>query len=126
MLYFLITKVLLQPMPLLFLLAVAAFANLWRRKKENRGRLLFLGIPLALLILASTPAVVYPFVGDTGMELSPRNVSPDRYGSNRGPLGWRFGSRTRLAKSPSWQSTLSTAVSTPPSSTTKGCRVPSS
>jgi uncharacterized SAM-binding protein YcdF (DUF218 family) len=49
----------LQPTFLLFLLVGLALANLWRKRKESRGRLLWVTVPYLLLLVLSIPAVGY-------------------------------------------------------------------
>jgi uncharacterized SAM-binding protein YcdF (DUF218 family) len=66
--YFLITKVILQPLPILLLISGAVLVSLWRRKRESRGRLLLVIVPLASLTILSVPAAVHPLVG--GLEWS--------------------------------------------------------
>jgi uncharacterized SAM-binding protein YcdF (DUF218 family) len=48
---------LLQPYPLLFLLLALAIANLWRKRRETRRRLLLVTVLFVALALLSTPAV---------------------------------------------------------------------
>lgn len=52
----------LQTLALLYLLAGAALGDLWRRRRETRGRLIVLTFLFATLLAVSTPAVVYPVV----------------------------------------------------------------
>ncbi len=61
--YFVITKIILQPLSLLLLLVGAAVVNLWRKRRESRGRLLLLTIPFGVLVLTTLPAVIYPLLG---------------------------------------------------------------
>ena len=61
--YFTLTKIFLQPFPLLLLLVGLALANLWRKRRERRRRLLLPTVPFLLLVVSSVPAVVYPLVG---------------------------------------------------------------
>jgi uncharacterized SAM-binding protein YcdF (DUF218 family) len=52
-----------QPTVFLSLLTLLAAANLWRKRKENRGRLLWLTVPLVLLVLWCMPATSYLALG---------------------------------------------------------------
>jgi uncharacterized SAM-binding protein YcdF (DUF218 family) len=61
--YFTLTKDLLQPFPLIFLVAWLIIADLWRRRRESRGRLISMTVGLAALTLLCTPAVIYPALG---------------------------------------------------------------
>ena len=46
-----------QPFPLIWLVLGLALLNLWRKRKESRGRLLFVTIPYLFLTLFSAPAI---------------------------------------------------------------------
>jgi drug/metabolite transporter (DMT)-like permease len=46
---------LLQPFTLMYLLLLAATLNLWRKRREKRGRLLFLTLAFVGLTLVCTP-----------------------------------------------------------------------
>ncbi len=74
--YSIVTKTFLQPMVLLLLLVGAAIANLWLRRRESRGRLLLLTIPYLVLVLASTPAVVFPLLGTLEWQVPPLSARP--------------------------------------------------
>jgi uncharacterized SAM-binding protein YcdF (DUF218 family) len=75
-LYFVATKVFLQPLPLLLLVIGAALANLWRRRQERRGRLLLLTVPFGVLVLSSLPAVVFPLIGTLEWRFPPLAERP--------------------------------------------------
>lgn len=69
---------LLQPYALLFLIALAAVINLWRRRRETRARLLLVTVPLVLLLLLSTPAISHLAFGTLEWRFSPRvELPPD-------------------------------------------------
>jgi uncharacterized SAM-binding protein YcdF (DUF218 family) len=48
-----------NPLPVLLFLLGVALANLWRKRREERRRLLAITAPYLLLVLFSTPAFVY-------------------------------------------------------------------
>ncbi len=50
---------LLRPFPIFCLITALALANLWRKRKESRGRLLCLTIPFVLLVLFCMPPVAW-------------------------------------------------------------------
>jgi len=52
-----------QPFLLLCLLTVLTLGNLWRRRRETRGGLLALSVPVVLLMLTCTRAVAYLALG---------------------------------------------------------------
>ncbi len=54
---------LLRPYALLYLAAGLAIANLWRRRRESRGRLVAVTGAFVALTLFSTPVVIYPALG---------------------------------------------------------------
>jgi len=66
-----------QPAVLLALLALLAFANLWRKRRETRRRLLLLALPLLLLSLCSTPLVSYLALGSLEWSYLPLADRPD-------------------------------------------------
>jgi uncharacterized SAM-binding protein YcdF (DUF218 family) len=57
--YFHFVWYLLQPYFLLLLVTAIAVANLWRRRRETRKRLLLVSLPLLGFVLLSMPAVAY-------------------------------------------------------------------
>jgi uncharacterized SAM-binding protein YcdF (DUF218 family) len=65
-----------QPFPLLHLLAGAAVVNLWRKRRESRGRLLFLTLAFAGLTFVSTPAGAYLAVGTLEWPYPPADGRP--------------------------------------------------
>lgn len=75
--YFTITKNLLQPFALLFLVTGLLVANLWRNRRERRSRLLLLTITFAALMLATIPAVIYPALGSLEWQFPPLSRRPD-------------------------------------------------
>jgi uncharacterized SAM-binding protein YcdF (DUF218 family) len=72
--YFAVTKILLQPLPLLLLMVGAGLGSLFRRYGWRR-RLCALA-PLLALAAASTPAVVFPIVGALEWRYPPLKVVP--------------------------------------------------
>ena len=66
-----------QPAFLLALLALLAFANLWRKRRESRRRLLLLAVPLLLLSICSTPLVCYLALGSLEWSYPPLEEPPD-------------------------------------------------
>lgn len=57
--YFIVTKVLLQPFPLLLLIAGIVIVDLWRRRRESRWRLGVLTFAYLALTLCCIPAAVH-------------------------------------------------------------------
>jgi uncharacterized SAM-binding protein YcdF (DUF218 family) len=56
---YLFLKQLLQPYTFCFLLTALALANLWRKRREGRWRLLLVTVPFAGVFLVSMPLVAY-------------------------------------------------------------------
>jgi uncharacterized SAM-binding protein YcdF (DUF218 family) len=75
--YFIITKQFLQPLPLLLLLLGMAIANLWRKRRESRRRLLLLTVPFVILVLTTIPAVIFPLVGTLEWRYPPLASRPE-------------------------------------------------
>lgn len=67
---------LLQPYPLLFVLTGLAVANLWRKRRETRGRLTMLTLAFAALALTSTPAVSHLALGSLEWQYPPLDRRP--------------------------------------------------
>ena len=70
-----------QPFLLLHLLVGAAIVNLWRKRRETRGRLLLLTLAFAGLTLFSTPAGAYLAVGSLEWHYPPADARPDGAGA---------------------------------------------
>lgn len=70
-------KSLLQPYTLLMLVASAALANLWFRRRETRRRLLWLTAPWSLLFAISIPAVSHLALGSLEWGFVPLERLPD-------------------------------------------------
>jgi uncharacterized SAM-binding protein YcdF (DUF218 family) len=75
--YFTITNIFLQPFTLLLLIMGLLIANLWRKRRERRGRLLPLTIAFAALLLTTIPAVIYPALGSLEWRFPPLLRRPD-------------------------------------------------
>ncbi len=75
-LYFTITKVFLQPLPLLLFVLGAGIINLWWKRKESRRRLLLVTTPFLGLLAASTPALIYPLLGTLEWRFPPIEGRP--------------------------------------------------
>lgn len=54
---------LVRPTTVLFLVLGLAIVNLWRKRREERGRLLWLTVPYLLFVLISLPAMTYLALG---------------------------------------------------------------
>src|SRR5712691_8416137 len=67
----------LQPFPLLLLLTGVALANLWRKRRETRGRLLLLTVPYLLLLLLSLPMSSYLLLGSLEWQYPAAETRPD-------------------------------------------------
>src|SRR5947209_16335628 len=67
---------LLQPFLLLYLLTLLAFLRLWRKRRESRGRLLAVTIPLVGLTLVCTPAVAHLLLGTLEWQYPPLEQRP--------------------------------------------------
>jgi uncharacterized SAM-binding protein YcdF (DUF218 family) len=67
---------LLQPYPLLYLAAGLAIANLWRRRRESRGRLAVVTIAFVALTLPSIPAVSHLALGSLEWQYPPAEGRP--------------------------------------------------
>jgi uncharacterized SAM-binding protein YcdF (DUF218 family) len=67
---------LFQPYTLAMLLLSLAVLNLWRKRRETRGRLLLLTVPWAALVLLSTPAAGYLAVGSLEWQHPPLAERP--------------------------------------------------
>jgi uncharacterized SAM-binding protein YcdF (DUF218 family) len=74
--YLLLTG-LAQPTVLLVLLTALAVANLWRKHKESRRRLLLLTIPFVLMVVWWTPAVSYLTLGSLEWGYPPLDKRPE-------------------------------------------------
>jgi uncharacterized SAM-binding protein YcdF (DUF218 family) len=68
---------LLQPFPLLMLLLALGLANLWRKRRETRKRLLLLTVPFLLLTVLSIPAVAHLLRGWVEDQSPPLEQRPD-------------------------------------------------
>jgi uncharacterized SAM-binding protein YcdF (DUF218 family) len=68
---------LLQPYPLLFLVTGLAVARLWQRRREARGRLVFLTASFAALTLVSLPAFSHLALGSLEWQYPPLEQRPD-------------------------------------------------
>src|SRR5437868_4431480 len=75
--YYTITKDLLQPFALMFLVTGLLIGNLWRKRRERLGRLLPLTITFAALMLSSIPAVIHPALGSLEWRFPPLSRRPD-------------------------------------------------
>jgi uncharacterized SAM-binding protein YcdF (DUF218 family) len=58
-----VVEFVIRPTVFLPLILALALVNLWRRRRETRGRLLFLTVPFGLLAVISLPAVAYLALG---------------------------------------------------------------
>ncbi len=67
---------LLRPFPLLFLILAGVIVNLWRRRRETRGRLVLLTLPYVGLALVSTPAVAHLALGTLEWQYPPLGGRP--------------------------------------------------
>lgn len=67
---------LLGPYNLLFLAVGLAIVNLWRRRREGRGRLLLVTVPFAGLVLFSHPLASHLAIGSLEWRHPPARVSP--------------------------------------------------
>jgi uncharacterized SAM-binding protein YcdF (DUF218 family) len=67
---------LFQPYPLLFALTGLAVANLWRKRREARGRLAVLTLAFVGLALTSTPAVTHLALGSLEWQYPPLDRRP--------------------------------------------------
>jgi uncharacterized SAM-binding protein YcdF (DUF218 family) len=67
---------LLQPYLLLYLLTGLAIANLWRKRRETRGRLLCVTVLFGTLTLLSIPAVSYLALGTLEWQYPPVDQRP--------------------------------------------------
>lgn len=83
---------LLQPYTLLVLLLLAAYLNLWRRRRETRRRLTLLAVPLALLLIVSTPAVSYLAFATLERQFEPLRAPPREKHAIVVLGGWLLGS----------------------------------
>ena len=63
---------LVQPWLWLHLLTAVALATLWRRRKESRGRLLWVTVPFVGLTLLCTPVVAHLALGSLEWRYPPR------------------------------------------------------
>src|SRR5271166_5833333 len=66
-----------QPTVLLGLLSLLALANLWRKRRETRRRLLLMTVPLVLLALWCTPVVSYLALGSLEWAYPPLEERPN-------------------------------------------------
>jgi uncharacterized SAM-binding protein YcdF (DUF218 family) len=67
---------LLQPYPLLYLLTGLAIANLWRKRRESRGRLAVVTLAFVALALPSIPAVCHLALGSLEWQYPPAEQKP--------------------------------------------------
>lgn len=67
----------LQPFPLLLLLTGVMLANLWRKRRETRGRLLLVTVPYLLLLLLSLPMSAYLLLGSLEWQYPAVETRPD-------------------------------------------------
>jgi len=67
---------LLQPFPILYLAALAALVNLWRRRVESKRRLWLLTAPMILLAILCTPAVAHLSMALLEWQYPPHNERP--------------------------------------------------
>jgi uncharacterized SAM-binding protein YcdF (DUF218 family) len=68
---------LVNPLPVLLSITALAVANLWRKRKESRRRLLAVTIPLAVLTVMSIPAVVHCARGGLEWQYPPIDRRPE-------------------------------------------------
>jgi len=66
-----------NPLPVLLSIIVLAVANLWRKRRESRRRLLAVTVPLAVLTVMSIPAVVYSARGLLEWQYPPTEGRPE-------------------------------------------------
>ncbi len=71
----------LQPYLLLSIWCTIALANLWRKRREHRGRLLFLTVPFMLMMLISLPIVSRASVFLLERHHEPLATRPDHVGA---------------------------------------------
>jgi len=67
---------LFRPFTLLSLLTILSLANLWRGRRELRGRLLLHTVPLVALLLFCTPAVAHLALGSLEWKYPPQSSRP--------------------------------------------------
>jgi uncharacterized SAM-binding protein YcdF (DUF218 family) len=72
-----LVSALAQPIVLLYLLTALALANLWRKYRDGRRRLLALTVPFVLLSLCCTPAASYLALGSLEGRYPPLPQRPD-------------------------------------------------
>jgi uncharacterized SAM-binding protein YcdF (DUF218 family) len=65
-----------QPLTLVYLVTLLAVANLWRRRRETRSRLLWVTIPFALLTVGFMPASCYLALGSLEWQHPPLDQLP--------------------------------------------------
>jgi uncharacterized SAM-binding protein YcdF (DUF218 family) len=78
--YFLVTKYLLQPLPVLLFVIGATIARLWLKRGSGggRGALAVLTVAFLALTLTAVPAVTYPLFGSLEWSYPPLRYRPDR------------------------------------------------
>src|ERR1700682_5713445 len=67
---------LVRPHTVLWLILLVAVVNLWRKRRETRGRVLLLTIPFAALQLVSTPVVAHLALGSLEWQYPPLESRP--------------------------------------------------
>ena len=67
---------LLRPYTIVSLLTALAIANLWRRRRESRGRLLLVTLPYGVLTIMSLPVVSYLALGTLEWQYPPLRQRP--------------------------------------------------
>lgn len=66
-----------NPLPVLLGMIVLAVANLWRKRRDSRRRLLAVTVPLAVLTVMSIPAIVYCARGLLEWQYPPTDGRPE-------------------------------------------------
>jgi len=67
---------LLEPLTMLTLLSLLAYAALWYRRRERRRRLVMMGLPIIALTIASTPIASFLALGSLEWQV-PRRTDPE-------------------------------------------------
>lgn len=68
---------LIEPYSLLCLSAIVGLIVVWTRPAPSRRRLLWVGVPIVLLLCASTPAMVFPILGSLEWAYPPLSQRPE-------------------------------------------------